>query len=359
MRGLKPPKPLPNRKFTVRKTPLWDLDRDGTTQSLLSSWEQCQEQTALSWIDGITPKALSTGLEFGSIMHYCLEHQFSFDTPEECAAEVCKQYEQHRMPSLRHTNERDQLRMLCGLAEVTFPRYVRFWGEDDARINWISREEQFDIPYDLPLENGGTRTIRLRGMRDGIYRIAKGKKFGVFETKNKSVIKERQIHQSLKADMQTLFYIFATYLQYGECPKEITYNVIKRSSIYRRKNESWVEYVNRAAKDIDKKTDYDKRTSEYFLRWEVTLVEKDIVDFVDKTLNPLLRRFCRWWDEVKKNPMRNERFESPYHSQSLNALENKYGMSHYFDLIVSGLTTPYFTRSAVFPELEDSFLVIP
>jgi hypothetical protein len=43
---------------------------------------ECPEQFSLQWIDGLTPKKISQPLEFGSIMHYALEHQFRGDPHE-------------------------------------------------------------------------------------------------------------------------------------------------------------------------------------------------------------------------------------------------------------------------------------
>lgn len=325
---------------------------------------ECPEQAAVSYIDGYTPKKLSEPLESGSIMHYCLEHQFKFPSPEACVQTVCNQYRRWRIPTLLHSRERDSLEQLLGLCEVVFPRYARYWHEDDSRIHWVKRESQFRVPYEVNTPEG-PRKIHLRGMRDGVYRVPNTGKLGVFETKNKARIVDDDIKDGLKADMQTMFYVWATYLELGELPEQIIYNVIRRTALYRRKGdarkgtqpESDQDYLKRVAQDID------KDPSNYFMRWVVDLTPVEVRDFVVKTLDPLLVRFIQWHDSLKKNPLRHERWidgnRSPFHFLNLNALVGKYGKAQEYELIVNNATRLYRLRKETFPELEESFLLIP
>lgn len=298
-------------------------------------------------------------LEFGSVMHYALQHQFKFPTPQETIRQVTNQYRVWRSKTLLNAAERDVLELLCGLAEVTFPAYCAYWAYDDKQINWLGRETQFDIPYTVETPEG-PREIRLRGMRDGVFRLPQATKnvmqgaLGLFETKNKSVISEREIIDGLRADQQTLFYCLATYLEFGEYPTNIKYNIIRRAnqtSNYRRKGENIPDYLKRVKVDIAARPDF------YFCRFKVDLSERDITDFQTYTLNPLLVRFIHWWDNVKKNPNGKGRFDSPYHSRNLNALHGKYGKADMWEMMVNNNSHPYRIRKEVFPELADSFQV--
>lgn len=337
-----------------RKDALWTLS-EGITQGMLNSWMGCPEQMALSWVDGLTPKALNVPLEFGSIMHYAIEHQFDYQSPLECILAVTSQYQTFRSTTLLHSKERDTLEFLLGLAEVTFPEYCRYWHEDDSATEWLGREEKFDVPYDVVMPDGTIRQIRLRGMRDGLYRIPKKGTLGLFETKNKSKIGESEIMDALRADFQTLFYIFVTQLERGELPEQVKYNVIRRSNKYQRKGETNASLLKRIAEDI--KDNRDKKDSYYFKRFKVDLLPSEIKEFEIKTLRPALVNFILWWDSVKKNPLREGRWSSPLHYRNLNALESKFGKADMWDAIVLGSTRPYRVRSEVFPELEDSFQV--
>lgn len=332
---------------------------DGITFSGLSVFEQCQEQFGLKYIDGITPKALSFPLEFGNIIHYALEHQFKFASPRDAIQHVTNNYRTWRSKTLLNSKELDTLEFICGLADITFPAYCKFWESDDRKLDWVEREAKFDIPYELPEVDGiPSRTIRLRGMRDGLFRMKlpglSSPALGIFETKTKSRISEQEIRDGLMADMQTLFYCFVTYLITGEYPKRVKYNIIRRSDTYRRKGEDTTTYLSRVRQDIEKRPDH------YFSRFTVDLLQRDIDRFKELTLDPLLRRFVAWWDSVKKNPLGKERFKSsPYHSLNLGALTGKYGKADMWEKVVNNNMRPYRIRSEVFPELEDSFLVTP
>lgn len=292
-------------------------------------------------------------MEFGNIIHYALEHQFEFASPLDAIQHITGNYRSWRSKTLLNSAELDTLEFLCGLAEITFPAYCKFWEHDDKKLDWVEREAKFDIPYTLD-----ERTIRLRGMRDGLFRMRlpgqKTPALGIFETKTKSRISEQEIRDGLMADMQTLFYCFVTHLITGEYPKRVKYNIIRRSGTYRRKGEDTPTYLGRVKEEIAKKPD------DYFSRFTVDLLPRDIDRFKQLTLDPLLRRFVQWWDSVKKNPVGQGRFlSSPHHSLNLGALIGKYGKADMWEMIVNKNMRPYRIRSEVFPELEDSFLATP
>jgi hypothetical protein len=325
---------------------LWKLE-DGITYSALSKWIDCREQFALQWIDGLTPKKISVPLEFGSVMHYGLEHQFCGQAPQQVINTITSQYRSHRSKTITGSGERDTLDYILGLAEIVYPQYCDFWHYDDHNINWIEREAKFKLNYEFPTHEG-QRQVTLRGMRDGIYSY--GTVYGVFETKTKSKIIEKDIIANLHADMQTMMYCFCTYLSTGRYPNEVKYNVIRRPDVYRRKNEPLHPYLQRVKEDIKSRPEF------YFMRYTAAITSSDIQHFVAKTLNPVLALFVQWYDSVKKNPVGNARFQSPYHFLNSTALVGKYGRAEMWDAIFGDLQ-PYKVRQAVFPELEDSFQV--
>ena len=334
------------RKPTKRRTePLWKLE-DGITYSGLSTWINCPEQFSLQWIDGLTPKGVSIPLEFGSTMHYGLEHQWKGD-PKYVIHTITEQYRKHKEKSLRNSADRDTLNYILGLAEVTFPPYCEFWRQDDLAINWIGREEKFSVKHTIQNKNG-PREITLRGMRDGIYQH--GNVLGIFETKTKTKIVQQEIEDLLQSDMQTLIYAYCTYLQTGSYPNRVKYNVIRRADLYRRKGENTQDYLQRVAEDIK------VRPEHYFHRFTVHITPDNINNFVKKTLDPILALFVEWWDGVKKNPVGEGRWEYPFHYQNSTALVGKFGKVAMWDAIF-GRTQSYLVRDQIFPELEDCFQV--
>lgn len=347
------------KKFTFKSRkkeykPLWKIE-DGITYSALSKWLDCPEQFALSWVDGVTPKALSNALEFGSVMHHALENQFKA-APQDVISRITEHYYKYRGPKCRNAKEKDSLKYLLALAEVVFPRYCKYWEEDDAKLLWIGREEKFQLPYIVDSVTGEPRNILLRGMRDGIYGTPDGSIYGLFETKTMVKITERDIVDKLQYDMQTMMYCFCTYLSTGQYPNQIKYNVIRRPDLYKRVGENVLDYLKRTGDDIDSRPDH------YFKRYENSITPEEIETFKTKTLDPILRLFIQWWDSVKKNPSPREidgvpgRWSSKFHLLNSIALVGKYGKVEMWDAIFGDMQH-YKIRSEIFPELEDSFQV--
>lgn len=326
---------------------LWSLE-DGITQSALTTFEQCPEQFSLKYIDGWTSKRISIPLEFGSVMHLAIEKQFKYSSPEETIEIVTEAYRQNRIATLYNPAERDTLEYLLWLAKITFPAYCKYWEQDDISTTWIIREGQFSVPYQVETPSG-IREVLLRGMRDGLYRSPISGTLGVFETKNKSRISESEIRDGLRADMQTLFYGFSSFLETGEHPGEVLYNIIRRSDIYRRKSESIPILMKRIKKDMEKKP------AHYFMRFKVDVLQSDFKQFKELTLDPLLRRFIIWWDSIKKNPSPLQRKKSLHHYRSLQHLIGKYGKADMWPILVENNTRGFRRRLEVHPELEESF----
>lgn len=319
---------------------LWRLE-DGITFSALSKWLDCREQFTLQWIYGLSPKSISIPLEFGSLFHSALEHQFEGD-PYEIIDKVIRKYKEERLKTITSSSQKDSLEYVIGLARITYPMYCEYWNADDKKINWIKREQKFAVPHIVDV-NGEPREILLRGMIDGLYQVRN--KFGVFETKTKDKISEYEIQTALHSDMQTMMYCFAAKLLTGSYPNQIKYNIVRRTSKYWKKNHTLHDYLGEVLQDIKDRKDF------YFMRFTVDVYQDEIEDFVENTLNPILRLFIQWWDSVKKNV--DERFNSPYHFLNSNALVGKYGKSAMWEAIF-GNTKPYFIRDSVFPELEES-----
>jgi hypothetical protein len=335
------------RKRAKKTKPLWTLD-DGITFSGLNKWSECREQFSLQWIDGVTRRKLQVPLEFGSVFHSALENQDK-GTPEEVIQRVSEHYKKYRLKTIKTSGEKDDLNLLLGLAQIVFPHYCEFWRADDVLINWVSREEKFSIPYDVPTDDG-IRKILLRGMRDGIYSVDSLGTFGIFETKTMGRIVDKEMEDKLRYDMQTMMYTVATYLDYGQMPNAVKLNVVKRPTTYRRKKESVKSYLDRIEDDVA------RYPEQYFKRYTADITPQDVELFIDQTLNPLLNVFIEWWDSIKKNPVEG-RFQSPYHFLNCSALVGRYGKADMWEAIFGNMR-PYSLRAEVFPELEESSLSI-
>ena len=350
-------KPSKRRSTRKERSSLWDWTLHGVTQTSLTQWLNCREQFSLGYIEGWTPRGFSVPLEFGNLIHLMLQHQVGSSLPEKTARKVCKDYEAARKPQLRGTDDYQQMQKTIVAAEALFPRYVRFWTKDDLKQKWIGREKVFKVEHKFGYSRGKflntkwipdyyqeTQKVLLNGMRDGEYRTLKGK-LGLFETKTKGSIDDMAIHSGLRADLQTMFYMWSLYLETGEWPTECLYNVIRRPGlIYNPKKETLQQYGQRIGKDIDERPEY------YFRRWHVTVLQQDLEAFIRTVLDPALRLMFQWWESIAENPL--DRFQSPYHFVNLAGLSNKYGRAPLYELMILNRRESYFRRSSLFPELQ-------
>lgn len=347
-----PRKPKAKQKKKPYDNPLipWNVEA-GATFSLLNLWSECREQAYQSYVNGWSSRKLKDGLEFGSIWHLMQEHFYDDVTqsPSKVAAKVCLAYEKFRKPTL-FKNEHENFQLLLALAEMMFPLCVKYWADDDQEIDWVEQEQKFKTSYEFTDIDGKKRTIYLRGMRDGVFR--EDGMLGVFETKTKSVVQENAIRDQLKADLQTLIYVTTSMIELGEMPKKVMYNVIRRTQMKRKQNESIATFIKRVKADII------KRPKHYFMRWNVDLLKSDITKFRRETLDPLLRIYCQWADSLKKigalDGKPDKRFDSPYHFRNCTALVGRYGRVDMFDLLTKNSTAGYWKRKSCFPELDES-----
>lgn len=337
----------PKKKPVKARLPLFDWTTSGLTQSALGKFLSCREQFALEYIEGHTPKGFSVPLEFGSIIHFAIERQDEIKSSVGAARlieEICVSY--HDTRSKQIISQQDQLTMSKTLAaaEAVFPAYYNYTREDDLKQEWVAHEQLFRVPYEFALVDGiNSAKIDLRGLRDKAYRTKRRSLLGLYETKTKSQIDDNQIQDGLRADLQAMFYLFTMKLEFGETPKELLYNIIRRPGQKIKDAESYKDFKARIVSDIKKRPDY------YFRRWEVNVLNSDIDTFQQKVLDPALAIMRQWWESVEGRPF--DRFKSPYHFVNLPALFTKYGVAPMFKLMVLGRVNDYYTRSSVFPEL--------
>lgn len=345
-KGKAKPKTNPSFPWT------WDA---GITQSMLTLFMKCREQTYLKYMKGYTARHMSTALEFGTIWHLCQEHQHdkAGESPASVARRCIRAYSNARKKTIFKT-EHDAFDEICSIIQVMFPIYCKFWAEDDSQIDWIAPEQKFAVPYTFIDHKGESRTIILNGMRDRVYR--ENGLLGVFETKTRSRNTDG-ITDDLKADFQTSFYAVAAEVDLKERPEIVMYNVVRKPMIQKRVNESIKQYCDRVAEDATKRGKF------YFQRWDVHLTATDLKRFRRRTLDPALRLFAQWVDSLKKSKdgaviAEEDRWRSPFHILNSNELSGKYGKAETADLILSGRQSGYLRRKTIFPELEESTLAL-
>jgi hypothetical protein len=332
--------PIVIRKPKIHK--FWELDRDGVTQSLLAKWLQCPERARLAYIEGFSSIYLSKHLEFGSLVHEVLDRIYTSwllgkqaDSPIDLQVYVKngltiqKSKDQERINSLgiQSQDAVDMLEENYAIAEPTLSEYFAHWQSDWGRFEWVGLEEKFNMPFETPFSD---KPIYLRGKFDGIMRL--GGKLWLFETKTKSRIEEEDIVDKLGFDLQVCMYLYALEKIYGERPKGVIYNIMRRSSVRRDKDMSLIAYSNKIREDIKKRREF------YFMRYECSMTDDDREKWL-KNFNGMMQAFIAW--TKGENQFQNHM-----------SCSGQFGRCEFLNICGKSDVTFYKKRPLVFPELD-------
>lgn len=310
-----------------------NIDNDGITYSFLSEFLSDRESARLTYVEGWQQTGVISALEFGQMIHSCLEATaLNKNVPPSCQ-QIIKQYivEKAKYTKLSKSDIKE-LELLGQVAAIVFPLYHQFWTkhkgvEFSPTAQYVSQEEKFEVPHSFHFTpNDGSEpyiaTMSLRGRFDSILRI--DGKLWLMENKTKSQIDEDGLTASLAMDLQTMLYCQAINLKYGECPAGVLYNVIKRPGHRFGKNDTTTSFLQRIQDSVE------ATPSEYFMRWHVSITEEELAEWVSRSLNPILCQVKRWWDSIKKDPFNP--WHSPEHFFNPESLYGRYGRSRYFNL---------------------------
>lgn len=236
------------------------LDRDGITQSLLTAWQECRQKAAFILAGWERPES-KRSLEFGSLFHYFLENYYADsnrwreNVEEFVSVFGAKWLEKQRARGIPGEHTFEDLAVL----HVMLPAYVRFWHDRDSAVEWLELEGQFDETVLVE----GVGSIRLRGKRDGIFRVDEDGSSWLFETKTRSRIDNREFGAALSFNFQNLFYLTAHNAELAR--KKLTgrlsgveYNVLRKPGFTYESTEELIAKL---------KPDVKKRPEHYFFRY--------------------------------------------------------------------------------------------
>jgi hypothetical protein len=329
---------------------LWEFWRDGVTSSFASAFRGCKEQTKLTYVYGRSPRSSTLAFDYGLINHYVLQHAYGpgqesvqpgkawIEQALECYQGVWRNNNPGAMPW-----QEEQQELALGLASAVLPSYFHRWNGDfnggkytygcgvTIPAEWLATEQQFEVPFRFP---DGKETV-IRGRMDGVFRDVKGR-IWVLDTKCLSVVKVEDILDTMQYDFQHMIYLYAANWLYGEYPAGMIRNIVRRPTLYRRKNEETDAFCQRVRKDAEN----PKRWDHYFSRFMCAMTPLEIEQWQILTLNPFMLDVRLWWEGV-----------TPHYANP-DALVTKYGRCGLFNEIVKGDTTMSFRRTAPHPELE-------
>lgn len=327
---------------TETTTPVWELYRDGITQSMLQSFLKCKERFRLSNVEGLKLGGVrsTAALDFGELFHRILEvvygafgeaedkAKFVADIPRMVEEFIDKSYdaaleEYKEMPKGVEAFEAMQLKYVA--AHELAVGYFEFHEKDWEELQWVELEKVFDIPYKTLRGN----TIRIRGKRDGGFRSRGG--LYLFETKTKGRIDNEFIIDTLGFDLQVGIYSDSLEYDYQEVPAGCLYNVARRPQLKRKYNESLTDFRERIRAHIASDPEH------YYLRFPVTFSEDER---------------SRWKNEFAHIVDELESWnEGQYRYRNQASCQTIYGSCPFLRLCSSGDTSLYRRREGMFLEL--------
>lgn len=336
-------KPNKNRKSNPKRPPkriiplqpLWTLERDGITNSGLNLHQNCPEQFSLSYIEGLTSKKLKEATTYGSLFHACKQFRGKLSPMDAMA-----RYRREALST--HPRDKEYIWALDHLIKkvaAVFPVYEAYYPMASEPV--LSKTES---TFAVPVNILGVEFC-VRGQRDGEI-LTPSKGVALWELKTRATINVDHIRHQLRADMQTLLYLWSLWKETGKIPEYLLYDVVKRPTL-KVTRETLAEHYNRIALHAR------DNPAQYFFRWKVEgITETDLVRFETEILFPILRGFVAWWLEVRRVPF--DRFNgTTLHRLNLNALCDPWKESDFYDYLILGKTEDYYRRSSPHAELQE------
>lgn len=288
------------RLDSIIKSTAYDPRRDGVTQGLLARWLRCRVDAKL-YLQGWRPVGRKRSLRFGSFGHDVLQPLYkkakkSQSTVRVRHAIIRRTIKTLVKDALANREPAQDVELDAALVEMLMKNYVIHYEGDFVSRRWVNVEKTFDVEY-VP-EKPKHSSYRLRGRRDGLFRLKKDGPLWLLETKTKSRIEEGVLEDSLSFDFQNLFYLHSAHIEFGEEVKGVLYNIVRVPTHKQGANESLRAYVKRVGADVEKRPDH------FFKRYEITY-SKRVRERFAKELDMKLFEFFQWCDGVTQT-YRNE-----------------------------------------------------
>lgn len=324
-------------KIKIKKKKIfYDIEKHGITQSLLSMFLECRKK-ARYYLEGWDSIYHKLALTEGSVGHAVL--QFAYEDimtgklktipSKQKVLAYTKRVEEQWLAENKRADKTalNHLEYSLATMETTLPIYFDFYRKDLKEIRWLGLEEKFCIPYKL---KDGRKTV-LRGKKDGEF---ENNGLWLFETKFKSQINIPNLVDILTIDMQVFFYLRALKQLRKKTPEGVLYNIVRRTSLYQRKDENLYSFSKRLKQDIEQRPDF------YFYRIPSSVTSFDLKKF-EVELEGLLTDFINWWQGI-----------SACYKNTNNCI-GKYGKCEFLPCCSNNNFSGFKKRKAVFKELED------
>jgi len=304
----------------------YSLEKQGITQSLMSSFLQCRQKFIYA-INRMSSAKKTSTTNFGSIVHHGIAVLYSVK-PHPVVSDIVGALRVYRKENAADLARIDaqQVERDFAVAEVMLTKYISYYMSDWMEMRDRQPEEEINFsPFD------GSKIIG-RCKIDGRYRDKANKKW-LIEHKTKGRISEESLVKRLSFDPQNLFYLLADKRQTKEEAIGVLYNIIRNPQIKPKVNETLPDFCKRLTEDINTRPEF------YFLRFEIPYTS------IDK------KRFENHLREIILDIERLTKGESAVY-RNCYACDSPYSCE-YLDACASNSFADYFQREKIFTELVD------
>jgi hypothetical protein len=172
-----------------------------------------------------------------------------------------------------------------GAASAVLPGYLARWLDDFKDVKWLSLEKPLAVKKAI---DGKLYTVR--GKPDGIFRTISDGRLWLFETKTKGKVNEDVQMDLLMFDLQTMLYMWMMWMEYGEVPGGVIYNIVRNplsAGMKQKKDESLPQFIKRI------ETDTKTRSDHYYIRFQSSMVKSDLEAW-EREFEQILRALIAW-----------------------------------------------------------------
>lgn len=315
----------------------FSLQKDGITQSLITSWRTCQRKARLSLGGVYKVQDESYALVFGTVFHEYLDVLYTGikvgritelkDVKNEIELATIYMIETRFAERISDAKVGKHYTMAIAVCSGMVHQYMIFWGKDffgSTQKHWVALEDEF---------SHSTSEYTVRGKIDGAYDDAEAALW-LFETKTKGQINEAGLSQMIERDLQVNLYLNEIETKFGRDAKGVLYNIIRRPALKQKKDETDGEFALRCVSDVKERPEF------YFLRLEVKILPKQREEF-SRRFEHELSEFVRWF---KQDPLLD--------SESTHNCVGAYGPCKYIGLCSGSSCEGYGVKSKHHSELS-------
>ncbi len=324
---------------------------------MLVRFMSCRERFRLKYVLGLEPMdKWNKTFGYGNMWHVCEEAHASENLDW---SDNLLEYTKHLINKYRAQAE--EIEKWFNVCRVQFPEYIKYWKEhpDVKNRTPLMQEQVFDVLHTLPSGRKvrlrgksdsvdlikddcggfGEGQCKLCGSETDLDGVCRATKSGIYlqENKTKGDIDKLQVERQLKFDLQTMLYLIALsemkhlvpemewVTTQGHIPvvheqdgkRKCTAHPIKgvRYNVVRRPLSGGVGSIRpHAAKATKTKITpaetaeqfYERLRADYiaadpaywFFRVRSEVLPREIQEFQDTCLNPLLEQVCCWYEQT-------------------------------------------------------------